>query len=109
MAGANKVERSRPWSGADELRLERLVEETEENLEKGMGEESARAAVLDMAGVDTVTALAEAMGVDRSNLGRCLSGNSKYRANRSELDQHLSLPPGGMERVLALLVHRLDG
>lgn len=96
----------RPWTDEHEERLRELVAQVEAALESGMEpEQVARAVVPTFAGHSSITSLAEAMGVDRGNLSTLLGGTDPrpFRAIRVTLDRFLKLPPGGMERVLALV------
>lgn len=86
-------------------RLTRLMTRVRNEVEEGAGRYAARVAVPAFAGHDTIQALADDMGEERSLLTLCLSvhRNRPSRRIRRALDDYLELPRGGMDMVLALV------
>ena len=95
--------RLRPWSAQAEERLEDLLEALEHGVRAGLGDRVARELVPSWAGYSSMTAMAEAMGEDRGNLSACLGAVSTNWPLRRRMEEHLELPPGGMEAALALV------
>ena len=89
---------------AQQRRLTILKRQVRAALKKH-GRRAAREVVPAFAGEASISALARAMGVERSLLTLCLSvhKNRPSRRIRRLLDDHLSLPRGGMDLVLALV------
>lgn len=96
----------RTWSQEDEVRLEELTRAVEAELEAGQGERAASEAVPKWAGHETITELADRLGVQRSALSVCLSGRKEGAPKwnvRELLERELLLPPGGMTRILSMV------
>lgn len=102
-AKGGKVQR--PWSSQSERKLGRLVSLVEAASAREGADPGAavQVAVLEMTKAKDVKDLADRLGLDRTQLSRCLRGRQLLRDIRRRLDSELGLPPGGMERVLSLV------
>lgn len=83
-------------------RLGRLVASVRRRIDAGEGKDATRNAVLAFAKLPNLTALADAVAVNRSALSAMLHNITPQRRVRERLEECLGIPPGGMARVLAV-------
>ena len=67
------------------------------------GRSAGTAMILETADEETITSLADTLGVYRPSLSSCLAGKRKEYKIRTLLEKHLNLTPGALTRVLALM------
>lgn len=94
--------RRRPWTPADDERLEELVGKVERTIDV-TGAAAVKDVILQAAKVESVQELADAMGVHRPALSNCLAAKGTQHELRRALEKRLRLPPGGMWKLLAFI------